>query len=447
MGHHSAPTLSERSGGAATAVAIGAGLLAPLVAPGVAEAAPASTWDKIAHCESGNNWAEPNAPFYGGLQFTQATWQKAGGTRYAARADLATRAQQIEIADAWLARVAREVGLYQAWATQWPDCSRTEGTRAVAPGGVSPAPAPAPALRNVPETAPVVKMAASTVRLIKHRVVAGDTLSKLALRYGECLPSENIRTCWMDAYTRNKAVIGPNPNAILPGQVLAFEAVTPGSVTVHQPATKMGSIYVVEAGDTFSEIGAEFGINGYALYLANKGTPGVGPTWNDLAAGTRIKLVGVQQTSGRHADHGPQHAAPFELPVSSVHIGPHGGYGDNRGDHIHRGVDLGGARGAPLYAVADCTVVEAGPASGFGLWGICRTVVAGVTFDLVYGHMDTLSGVKKGDHFRAGDHMFNMGENGTATAPHLHFEVWAGGRYNGHPIDPVGWLRARGLSI
>jgi murein DD-endopeptidase MepM/ murein hydrolase activator NlpD len=55
--------------------------------------------------------------------------------------------------------------------------------------------------------------------------------------------------------------------------------------------------------------------------------------------------------------------------------------------------------------------------------------------------------VKKGDHFRAGDHMFNMGENGTATAPHLHFEVWAGGRYNGHPIDPVGWLRARGLSI
>jgi LysM repeat protein len=68
------------------------------------KAAPVSyssgtSWDAIAACESGGNWAiNTGNGYYGGLQFTQQTWAGAGGLAYAPRADLATPAQQIAIA-------------------------------------------------------------------------------------------------------------------------------------------------------------------------------------------------------------------------------------------------------------------------------------------------------------------------------------------------------------
>jgi len=58
-----------------------------------------TSWDAIAACESGGNWAiNTGNGYYGGLQFTQQTWAGAGGLAYAPRADLATPAQQIAIA-------------------------------------------------------------------------------------------------------------------------------------------------------------------------------------------------------------------------------------------------------------------------------------------------------------------------------------------------------------
>lgn len=56
-------------------------------------------WDAIAECESGQRWSlNSGNGYYGGLQFSQATWVGAGGLRYASRADLASREQQIAIA-------------------------------------------------------------------------------------------------------------------------------------------------------------------------------------------------------------------------------------------------------------------------------------------------------------------------------------------------------------
>jgi hypothetical protein len=58
-----------------------------------------SSWDRIAQCESGGNWSiNTGNGYYGGLQFTQSTWLAAGGGRYAARADLASRDEQIAVA-------------------------------------------------------------------------------------------------------------------------------------------------------------------------------------------------------------------------------------------------------------------------------------------------------------------------------------------------------------
>ena len=56
-------------------------------------------WDAIAACESGGNWkANTGNGHYGGLQFTQSSWVAAGGRKFAPRADLATRKEQITVA-------------------------------------------------------------------------------------------------------------------------------------------------------------------------------------------------------------------------------------------------------------------------------------------------------------------------------------------------------------
>ncbi|MFI8829217.1 transglycosylase family protein [Streptomyces sp. NPDC053431] len=84
-----------------------------------ASAASAETWDRVAECESSGNWQiNTGNGYYGGLQFTQATWGEFGGLKYAARADLASREQQIEIAEAVLA--VQGPGA-------WPVCSARAG--------------------------------------------------------------------------------------------------------------------------------------------------------------------------------------------------------------------------------------------------------------------------------------------------------------------------------
>ncbi|MGA9359558.1 MAG: resuscitation-promoting factor [Mycobacterium sp.] len=78
-------------------------------------------WDAIAGCEAGGNWGiNTGNGYYGGVQFDQGTWAANGGLRYAARADLATREEQIAIAEVTRAR--------QGWGA-WPVCSGRAGAR------------------------------------------------------------------------------------------------------------------------------------------------------------------------------------------------------------------------------------------------------------------------------------------------------------------------------
>ena len=83
--------------GATVGVVAGA---AALGLAGSASAAPDSTWDSVAQCESSGNWAiNTGNGYYGGLQFTESTWNAYGGQQYASRADLATREEQIAVAE------------------------------------------------------------------------------------------------------------------------------------------------------------------------------------------------------------------------------------------------------------------------------------------------------------------------------------------------------------
>ncbi|WP_228838484.1 resuscitation-promoting factor [Nocardia amamiensis] len=72
-------------------------------------------WDALARCESTGNWSiNTGNGYYGGVQFDQGTWERQGGLRYAPRADLATREEQIAIAEITRQR--------QGWGA-WPACT------------------------------------------------------------------------------------------------------------------------------------------------------------------------------------------------------------------------------------------------------------------------------------------------------------------------------------
>lgn len=78
-------------------------------------------WGCVAKCESGGNWRiNTGNGHYGGLQFSQRTWEGFGGAKYAPRADLASRKEQIAI--------ARKVVASQGWGA-WPHCSQRYGLK------------------------------------------------------------------------------------------------------------------------------------------------------------------------------------------------------------------------------------------------------------------------------------------------------------------------------
>ncbi|MDX3750500.1 transglycosylase family protein [Streptomyces sp. AK08-02] len=93
-----APALLVSAGVAGSAIAI------PLLGATGASAASGTTWDRVAECESGGSWsANPGNGYYGGLQLTQADWEKYGGLSFAPSADQASRSQQIAVGEKILA--------------------------------------------------------------------------------------------------------------------------------------------------------------------------------------------------------------------------------------------------------------------------------------------------------------------------------------------------------
>ena len=111
--------------GATVGVVAGA---AALGLAGSASAAPDSTWDSVAQCESTGNWAiNTGNGYYGGLQFTESTWNAYGGQQYASRADLASREEQIAVAEQTLAGQG-----WGAWACAYAGGGEGSTSRSVA---------------------------------------------------------------------------------------------------------------------------------------------------------------------------------------------------------------------------------------------------------------------------------------------------------------------------
>jgi biotin carboxyl carrier protein len=205
-------------------------------------------------------------------------------------------------------------------------------------------------------------------------------------------------------------------------------------------------VYVVQPGDWLSRIAPRVGMTTSDLYLSNVDT--IGADRDLIHPGQRLLVT--KQHAGAVVETAPQpaseplqrdvEASGFAAPLAKLFLTQrYKGQG-------HRGVDWAAPVGFPGYSVADGVVVESGPASGFGLWTIVRSEIGGQTVDFVYGHMDRLL-VSKGQRVSAGEQIITVGNNGQSTGPHLHFEIWVGGRFAGHPVDPLAWLADHGIAV
>ncbi|MYW02027.1 transglycosylase family protein [Streptomyces sp. SID3343] len=405
----------------------GAIVAAPLIGGlATANAASVSTWDKVAQGESTGNWhINTGNGFYGGLQFTQSTWAEFGGLKYAPRADLATKDQQIAIAEKVLA--VQGPGA-------WPN---TSGPAGLTKGG--PAPTVAPSTSSKAATAapaPVAKTESKSVTVepkvvspkltektsttssssSTYSVVKGDTLSKIAA-------AKSVEGGWHKLYAANRAVIGSNPNLIQVGQKLAIAgSAKAGATSAEAPATKTES----------------------APAAPHK----VSVTLKEKAAAPAPATKAKPQISVKSADSSA--AAATTKTNSSGYVAPVNGSlgtafgtgGSMWSSGSHTGQDFIVGTGTSVKAIAAGTVVSAGNGGAYGNEIVIRHADGKYS---QYAHLSSIK-VSVGSTVGAGQQIGLSGATGNVTGPHLHFEIRTTPNY-GSGINPVTYLRAHGVSL
>ena len=100
---------------------------------------------------------------------------------------------------------------------------------------------------------------------------------------------------------------------------------------------------------------------------------------------------------------------------------------------MHTGVDFTAPKGTPIYATGDGVVVEV--QTEFGGYGKYVEINHGFGFVTRYAHMNDFN-VKKGQKVKRGDMIGTVGNTGSSTAPHVHYEVLKDGRY----VNPVNYF-------
>ncbi|MEU3520103.1 transglycosylase family protein [Streptomyces sp. NPDC006654] len=383
-----------------TVTAGGAGLAIPLAAAGTATAASVTTWEKVAACESSGDWhINTGNGYYGGLQFTQSTWEAYGGTRYAPRADLATRDQQMAVAE----KVLDGQG-----PGAWPVCSvrggltRGGGAPDVHTGGTHAGTVNAgsthtdsartrPVKSSVRDVQPGTTPQSRAGRAEMYTVVRGDTLSGIA-------DEHDVAGGWHRLYAANRATVGADPDLILPGQRLSL---TGRAAKAEQPA------------------------GGTEARRKTKAKPA-----------TKSRTKAEARKAPTHTGHSL--VAPVDAPIGT----PYHAVGSHWSKGYHTGVDFLAPTGTSVRAVEAGEVVTAGWGGSYGYQVVIRHADGRYS---QYGHLSAIS-VRAGQSVATGQRIGRSGSTGNTTGPHLHFEVRTGPGF-GSDIDPVAYLRAGGVRI
>lgn len=224
----------------AAALAIGGAVAATMSMP-AANAVDGATWDALAQCESGGNWSiNTGNGFYGGLQFTQQSWNGVGMSGSPATA---TRAQQIEAGERLLA--------IQGWGA-WPACSAKLGLY----GKTGAAPT---------YTEPTTTVAAQSQ--------TQQTYTAPAAQAAPAAPAAQAAPAAVEAPAAPAAPVAPAAPAVeAPAAAPAAPAVEApvAAAPVAAPKAAAGT-YTVVPGDSLSLIAAKLGVAGgyQAIAAAN----------------------------------------------------------------------------------------------------------------------------------------------------------------------------------
>ncbi|MFD4997585.1 transglycosylase family protein [Streptomyces buecherae] len=411
----------RRLGMSVALTAGGASLAIPFLGATQANAASVDVWEKVAQCEATGNWSiNTGNGFYGGLQFTDSTWRAFGGAQYAPRADLATKDQQIAVAE----KVLKVQG-----PGAWPVCSVKAGLTA---GGPAPQVSPDGAreqanttrdARTAPQAAPKAAPKAAAPKVAPkaapkaeskpaprtqnstagkaYTVRSGDTLFKIS-------QAHDVNGGWRAVYDRNQDVIGDNPNLIFPNQHLTLPGAGSAAKAPQQKAA---------------------------------------PKAAQPQAPKRQAAPRAAQPQAAQAAPKPQAEAPsatgFTAPVANSTMGtPYHQSGGSWSSGYHTGVDFPVATGTSVKSIGAGQVVSAGWAGSYGNQVVIRHADGHYS---QYAHLSQLS-VSTGQSVTGGQQIGLSGSTGNSSGPHLHFEVRTGAGY-GSDVDPVSYLRGKGVSL
>jgi murein DD-endopeptidase MepM/ murein hydrolase activator NlpD len=125
----------------------------------------------------------------------------------------------------------------------------------------------------------------------------------------------------------------------------------------------------------------------------------------------------------------------WPLPVRGMITGV---FGENRGDHIHTGVDIAAPTGTRIRAVSAGTVILLGSQGGYGNF----TCIRHVTLVTCYAHQSAYE-TAYGAYVRRGQTIGRVGCTGNCSGPHVHFEVRKGPDAWSTPLDPMRYLPRR----
>ncbi|WP_282685827.1 MULTISPECIES: transglycosylase family protein [unclassified Streptomyces] len=425
-----------------TVTAGGAGIALPLITAASAGAASGEVWEKVAACESSGNWAvNTGNGYYGGLQFSGSTWAAFGGTQYAPRADLATRDQQIAIAE----RVLDGQG-----PGAWPTCSVRAGlTR----GGDAPETTPgtgtapqsagsrtaqaAAAPQSAPPRKAQTRPAEATPTHVPgkrdaYTVATGDSLSGIA-------SEQRVPGGWQGLYAANRTVVGDDPNLIFPGQRLSLD------------------------GSRAPKAGEGTSTGKPARQTAPKPSAAPGAKKADRRQAEPEKEAPKQQAPKKEApkqqapkQEAPKKAAPKKEQPAPERAVRHSGFSapvaagtgtayrqaGSWSSGYHTGVDFPVPTGTSVKSVAPGRVVSAGWAGAYGYEVVIRHSDGKYS---QYAHLSALH-VRAGQSVSGGQRIARSGSTGNSTGPHLHFEIRTGPGY-GSDIDPLAYLRAGGVRV
>jgi murein DD-endopeptidase MepM/ murein hydrolase activator NlpD len=227
----------------------------------------------------------------------------------------------------------------------------------------------------------------------------------------------------------------PGPVAVAPSTVTApLPALAPVLTAPEAPRTAvLDAAELVKATDIQRQL-TDAGTRAAAEQAARAAQAAAAEAAEDAAeaaAKAGAKEPGPEPT-GAAAAKKPDTSSLSDSAIQMVTGRVTSGFGSRWGTR-HQGLDIAAPIGTPIRVPFGGTVIDSGPASGFGLWVRVRHGDGTVT---TYGHINR-SFVNKGQQVTAGQKIAEVGNRGHSTGPHLHIEVTTPG---GAKINPRPWL-------